>query len=116
MDFGCPKPRVAANTEPVVAPSSELATAAPIINAVSEHPSGGPGIDSTFECIYANRRLSSPDCEKDGKTYANGDKLVAPDTPCTVCYCKGECAQLQLAAHYGALWAFAFVILEFWIY
>ncbi|KMY89622.1 uncharacterized protein Dsimw501_GD22225 [Drosophila simulans] len=29
------------------------------------------------------------DCEKDGKTYANGDKLVAPDTPCTVCYCKG---------------------------
>ncbi|EDW64762.1 streptococcal hemagglutinin isoform X2 [Drosophila virilis] len=29
------------------------------------------------------------DCEKDGKTYANGDKLVDPDTPCTVCYCKG---------------------------
>ncbi|XP_017059290.1 probable GPI-anchored adhesin-like protein PGA55 [Drosophila ficusphila] len=29
------------------------------------------------------------DCEKDGKTYANGYKLVDPDTPCTVCYCKG---------------------------
>ncbi|KAL7741366.1 hypothetical protein ACLKA6_013808 [Drosophila palustris] len=29
------------------------------------------------------------DCEKDGKTYANGDKLFDPDTPCTVCYCKG---------------------------
>ncbi|ALC38685.1 CG31869 [Drosophila busckii] len=29
------------------------------------------------------------DCEKDGKTYANGYKLVSPDTPCTVCYCKG---------------------------
>ncbi|XP_023173536.2 flocculation protein FLO11 [Drosophila hydei] len=29
------------------------------------------------------------DCQKDGKTYANGYKLVDPDTPCTVCYCKG---------------------------
>ncbi|EDW75641.2 uncharacterized protein Dwil_GK23980 [Drosophila willistoni] len=29
------------------------------------------------------------DCEKDGKTYANGFKLVDPDTPCTVCHCKG---------------------------
>ncbi|KAH8255128.1 hypothetical protein KR038_004842, partial [Drosophila bunnanda] len=29
------------------------------------------------------------DCDKDGKTYANGYKLVDPDTPCTVCYCKG---------------------------
>ncbi|XP_037957778.1 mucin-5AC [Teleopsis dalmanni] len=29
------------------------------------------------------------DCEKDGKTYLNGDKLVDPETPCTVCYCQG---------------------------
>uniref|UniRef100_A0A1B0G589 VWFC domain-containing protein n=1 Tax=Glossina morsitans morsitans TaxID=37546 RepID=A0A1B0G589_GLOMM len=28
------------------------------------------------------------DCEKDGKTYSNGDKLVDPETPCTVCYCQ----------------------------
>ncbi|XP_073826712.1 uncharacterized protein [Musca autumnalis] len=29
------------------------------------------------------------DCQKDGKTYLNGDKLVDPETPCTVCYCQG---------------------------
>lgn len=33
---------------------------------------------------------ASADCEKDGKTYANGYKLVDPDTPCRVCYCKGK--------------------------
>lgn len=30
------------------------------------------------------------DCQKDGKTYLNGDKLVDPETPCTVCYCQGK--------------------------
>ncbi|XP_054744519.1 serine-rich adhesin for platelets [Anastrepha obliqua] len=29
------------------------------------------------------------DCQKDGKTYSNGDKLLDPETPCTVCYCQG---------------------------
>ncbi|XP_067622872.1 uncharacterized protein [Eurosta solidaginis] len=29
------------------------------------------------------------DCQKDGITYLNGDKLVDPKNPCTVCYCKG---------------------------
>ncbi|XP_011194338.1 uncharacterized protein Kcp_3 isoform X1 [Zeugodacus cucurbitae] len=29
------------------------------------------------------------DCQKDGRTYLNGDKLVDPETPCTVCYCQG---------------------------
>lgn len=36
---------------------------------------------------------ASADCEKDGKTYANGYKLVDPDTPCRVCYCKGKSAK-----------------------
>nr|XP_036233489.1 serine-rich adhesin for platelets isoform X2 [Bactrocera oleae]XP_036233559.1 serine-rich adhesin for platelets isoform X2 [Bactrocera oleae] len=29
------------------------------------------------------------DCQKDGRIYLNGDKLVDPETPCTVCYCQG---------------------------
>lgn len=30
------------------------------------------------------------ECEKNGKVYANGEKLVDPETPCTVCYCQGK--------------------------
>lgn len=30
------------------------------------------------------------ECEKNGKVYANGEKLVDPETPCTVCYCQGN--------------------------
>lgn len=29
------------------------------------------------------------ECERDGKIYSNGEKLVDPDTPCKVCYCQG---------------------------
>ncbi|XP_059613420.1 uncharacterized protein LOC132259706 [Phlebotomus argentipes] len=28
-------------------------------------------------------------CERDGKIYATGEKLVDPETPCRVCYCQG---------------------------
>ncbi|KAL5278864.1 hypothetical protein ACFFRR_003477 [Megaselia abdita] len=29
------------------------------------------------------------DCEKDGKKYSNGEKLVDTSNPCEVCYCQG---------------------------
>lgn len=47
----------------------------------------------SFFCLFVVP-LSTADCEKDGKTYSNGDKLVDPETPCTVCYCQGKCLLL----------------------
>ncbi|XP_052864577.1 uncharacterized protein LOC128271176 [Anopheles cruzii] len=29
------------------------------------------------------------ECQRDGKTYANGEKLLDPNTPCRSCYCQG---------------------------
>ncbi|XP_058056534.1 uncharacterized protein LOC131207915 [Anopheles bellator] len=29
------------------------------------------------------------ECQRDGKTYANGEKLFDPNTPCRSCYCQG---------------------------
>ncbi|XP_036329179.1 cell wall protein DAN4 isoform X2 [Rhagoletis pomonella] len=41
-------------------------------------------------CLLCSGLASTnADCQKDGKTYLNGDKLVDPETPCTVCYCQG---------------------------
>ncbi|XP_065357661.1 uncharacterized protein LOC135951854 isoform X2 [Calliphora vicina] len=46
--------------------------------------------DSLQQSSSTEVSLEQPqDCQKDGKTYLNGDKLVDPETPCTVCYCQG---------------------------
>lgn len=29
------------------------------------------------------------ECERNGITYSNGEKLVDPENPCQVCYCQG---------------------------
>ncbi|ETN63868.1 hypothetical protein AND_004404 [Anopheles darlingi] len=50
-----------------------------------EKKHGCRAIQKTGECC--------PDfqceCQKDGKTYANGEKLFDPNTPCRSCYCQG---------------------------
>ncbi|XP_020714279.1 mucin-5AC isoform X2 [Ceratitis capitata] len=41
-------------------------------------------------CLLCSGLASTnADCQKDGINYMNGDKLVDPETPCTVCYCQG---------------------------
>lgn len=32
-----------------------------------------------------------PECERNGKLYENGEKIMDAETPCRVCYCQGEC-------------------------
>lgn len=37
------------------------------------------------------------ECQRDGKNYANGEKVIDPETPCRVCYCQGgeiSCSQV----------------------
>lgn len=29
------------------------------------------------------------DCEKNGKVYGNGEKIIDAENPCRVCYCQG---------------------------
>lgn len=92
---GCPKRRRTARSRQAAAPSSARDTVVPIINAVSAVMQMASGVAS-FRILFLSffiatfRFAASVDCEKDGKTYANGYKLVDPDTPCRVCYCKGK--------------------------
>ncbi|XP_055681531.1 uncharacterized protein LOC129788985 [Lutzomyia longipalpis] len=57
----------------------------PKSQATCESKPGCRVIQKTGECC--------PDfqcqCERDGKIYAIGEKLVDPETPCRVCYCQG---------------------------
>ncbi|XP_055636322.1 uncharacterized protein LOC129775513 isoform X2 [Toxorhynchites rutilus septentrionalis] len=60
---------------------------------VCEKKHGCRAIQKTGECC--------PDyqceCQRDGKTYANGEKVFDPETPCRVCYCQGgeiSCSQV----------------------
>lgn len=50
-----------------------------------EKKHGCRAIQKTGECC--------PDyqceCQRDGKVYANGEKVFDPETPCRVCYCQG---------------------------
>uniref|UniRef100_A0A182Q0M8 VWFC domain-containing protein n=1 Tax=Anopheles farauti TaxID=69004 RepID=A0A182Q0M8_9DIPT len=50
-----------------------------------EKKHGCRAIQKTGECC--------PDyqceCQRDGKTYANGEKVFDPNTPCRACYCQG---------------------------
>uniref|UniRef100_A0A1S4KDP3 VWFC domain-containing protein n=1 Tax=Culex quinquefasciatus TaxID=7176 RepID=A0A1S4KDP3_CULQU len=60
---------------------------------VCQKKHGCRAIQKTGECC--------PDyqceCQRDGKTYTNGEKVLDPDTPCRVCYCQGgeiTCSQV----------------------
>ncbi|XP_065076800.1 uncharacterized protein LOC135700265 isoform X2 [Ochlerotatus camptorhynchus] len=59
-----------------------------------EKKHGCRAIQKTGECC--------PDyqceCQRDGKVYANGEKVFDPETPCRVCYCQGgeiTCGQVS---------------------
>lgn len=63
-------------------------------SVVCEKKHGCRALQKTGECC--------PDyqceCQRDGKTYANGEKVFDPDTPCRVCYCQGgevSCSQVS---------------------
>lgn len=50
-----------------------------------------PNQISTVVCICYMRTFSqSVECQRDGKVYANGEKVFDPETPCRVCYCQGK--------------------------
>lgn len=60
---------------------------------VCQKKHGCRAIQKTGECC--------PDyqceCQRDGKTYTNGEKVLDPETPCRVCYCQGgeiTCSQV----------------------
>ncbi|XP_049306079.1 uncharacterized protein LOC105227136 isoform X2 [Bactrocera dorsalis] len=54
-------------------------------NVTCEKQVGCRAIQKTGQCCPDYKC----DCQKDGRIYLNGDKLVDPETPCTVCYCQG---------------------------
>lgn len=71
-----------ARSEWDVVPYRKPANAAPTINVVRKI---GKIPLKTWNLI----NFPSLECEKDGKTYGNGEKLVNSESPCQVCYCQG---------------------------
>ncbi|XP_053692858.1 uncharacterized protein LOC128741235 isoform X2 [Sabethes cyaneus] len=64
------------------------------VSIVCDKKPGCRAIQKTGECC--------PDyqceCQRNGKTYANGEKVFDPETPCRACYCQGgeiTCSQVS---------------------
>ncbi|XP_058453235.1 uncharacterized protein LOC131431496 isoform X2 [Malaya genurostris] len=63
------------------------------VSIVCEKKPGCRAIQKTGECCPEFQC----ECQRDGKTYTNGEKVTDPETPCRACYCQGgeiSCSQV----------------------
>ncbi|XP_058814356.1 uncharacterized protein LOC131678303 [Topomyia yanbarensis] len=64
------------------------------VSIVCEKKPGCRAIQKTGECCPEYQC----ECQRDGKTYTNGEKVFDPETPCRACYCQGgeiSCSQVS---------------------